>query len=345
MSCSSKGVCILSSLVTICWREENQEMVRPIRSRISSLLCAKAPLVASHVYESWCCSRFSGRTSSSFMRPWPKFMDWIQMNSCRAAASLPLIKEKQPEGPSYCARLDRENKGLDEGNMSETDDYQNLFGLMKQRFMSFKNQKYIKELEHFQALEEAQSPKFMVIACADSRVCPSNILGFQPGEAFMIRNIANLVPPMKNGPSECNAALQFAVTTLQVENILVIGHSSCAGIEALMNMQEDVESRNFIHKWVASGKLAKLKTKAVTAHLSFDQQCKFCEKESINQSLLNLLSYPWIEDRVRRELLSLHGGYYNFSNCSFEKWTLDFKRCNVKEEGSSYVVKEQDFWC
>jgi len=48
---------------------------------------------------------------------------------------------------------------------------------------------------------------------------------------------------------------------------------------------------------------------------------------------------------VRRELLSLHGGYYNFNNCSFEKWTLDFERCNVKEEGSSYVVKEQDFWC
>lgn len=200
-------------------------------------------------------------------------------------------------------------------------------------------------MEHFQALAEVQSPKFMVIGCADSRVCPSNILGFQPGDAFMIRNIANLVPMMKNGPSECNAALQFAVTTLQVENILVIGHSSCAGIEALMNMPEDVESRNLIHKWVANGKLAKLRTKAATAHLSFDQQCRFCEKESINQSLLNLLSYPWIEDRVRRELLSLHGGYYNFSNCSFEKWTLDFKQCNVKEEGSNYVVKEQEFWC
>ncbi|KAL2975536.1 hypothetical protein AAZX31_14G167500 [Glycine max] len=188
----------------------------------------------------------------------------------------------------------------------------------------------------------------MVIACADSRVCPSNILGFQPGEVFMIRNIANLVLVMKNGPSESNAALEFAVTTLQVENILVIGHSSCAGIEALMNMQEDVESGNFTHKWVANGKLAKQRTKAATAHLSFDQQCKFCEKESINQSLLNLLSYPWIEDRVRRELLSLHGGHYNFSNCSFEKWTLDFKECNVKEEEeeeSSYVVKEQEFWC
>ncbi|WVY89613.1 hypothetical protein V8G54_035127 [Vigna mungo] len=288
-------------------------MVWPIRSTISSLLCANSPLVASHVYESWWFSRFSGPTSSSLTRPWPKVMDWIHMDRCRTAASLPSIKEKQTESPDYCVRLNGENQDS-------------------------------KELEHFQALAEAQSPKFMVIACADSRVCPSNILGFQPGDAFMIRNIANLVPPMKNGPSECNAALEFAVTTLQVENILVIGHSSCAGIETLMNMQDDAESRNFIQKWVATGELAKLKTTAATAHLSFDQQCRFCEKESINQSLLNLLSYPWIEDRVRRELLSLHGGYYNFNNCSFEKWTLDFERCNVKEEGISYVVKEQDFW-
>ncbi|KHN39953.1 Carbonic anhydrase, chloroplastic [Glycine soja] len=280
-------------------------MVWSIRSRISSLLCSKAPLVGSYVYDSCWCLCFSAPTSSSIARPWPNFMDWVQMDRCRAAASLPLIK---------------------------------------------------KELEHFQALAEAQFSKMitdlpiqsMVIACADSRVCPSNILGFQPGEVFMIRNIANLVLVMKNGPSESNAALEFAVTTLQVENILVIGHSSCAGIEALMNMQEDVESGNFTHKWVANGKLAKQRTKAATAHLSFDQQCKFCEKESINQSLLNLLSYPWIEDRVRRELLSLHGGHYNFSNCSFEKWTLDFKECNVKEEEeeeSSYVVKEQEFWC
>lgn len=268
-------------------------------------------------------------------------MNWVRKDGCHAsaAASLPSFKEKQPED------IGNENKGLDVGNMTEIDGYLNLFGLMKQRFLNFKNQKYMKELEHYESLAEAQYPKFMVIACADSRVCPSNILGFQPGEVFMIRNIANLVPMMKNGPSECNAALQFAVTTLQVENILVIGHSSCAGIEALMKMQEDTEPRNYIHNWVANGKVAKSKTKAATSHLCFDQQCRFCEKESINQSLLNLLSYPWIKDRVRKDLLSIHGGYYDFSKCSFEKWTLDFKECNVNEERSSYVVKEKEFWC
>lgn len=67
-------------------------------------------------------------------------------------------------------------------------------------------------------------------------------------------------------------------------------------------------------------------------------------QESINQSLLNLLSYPWIEDRVKKELVSIHGGYYDFSNCSFEKWTLDFKEFNGKEGKNNYVVKEKELW-
>ncbi|CAL0307803.1 unnamed protein product [Lupinus luteus] len=322
-------------------------MVWPIIGyRMCSLHRSKVQSVRSYIHKDplWCLP-FSGPTSSSVgssrTRPLTKVMSWTKTYCGHAATSS--FKEQEPGDSSNCHRLSPENKGLNVRNMAETDGNEDFFDLMKKRFLSFKKHTYIKKLEHFQALAEAQSPKFLVIACADSRVCPSNILGFQPGDAFMIRNIANLIPVMKNGPSECNAALEFAVTTLQVENILVIGHSSCAGIETLMKMQ-DVQSRNFIHKWVANGEVAKLRTKAATSHLSFDQQCRFCEKESINQSLVNMLSYPWIEDRVRRELLSLHGGYYNFKNCSFEKWTLDFKECNVTEEERSYAVKEQEFW-
>ncbi|KAF5944267.1 hypothetical protein HYC85_018344 [Camellia sinensis] len=98
-------------------------------------------------------------------------------------------------------------------------------------------------LECYENLAKSQGSKFMVIACADSRVCPSYILGFQPGEAFVVRNVANLVPPFENGPTETNAALEFAVNSLEVENILVIGHRCCGGIRALMSMQDDVNSR------------------------------------------------------------------------------------------------------
>ncbi|GMP38908.1 hypothetical protein CsSME_00009977 [Camellia sinensis var. sinensis] len=119
-----------------------------------------------------------------------------------------------------------------------------LFNEMKHRFLSFKRQKFLENLECYENLAKSQAPKFMVIACADSRVCPSYILGFQPGEAFVVRNVANLVPPFENGPTETNAALEFAVNSLEVENILVIGHSCCGGIRALMSMQDDVNSRN-----------------------------------------------------------------------------------------------------
>ncbi|ONH90676.1 hypothetical protein PRUPE_8G068900 [Prunus persica] len=207
----------------------------------------------------------------------------------------------------------------------ETDDGSCLFEDMKRRFLSFKKHKYMENLEHYQNLAEGQAPKFMVISCADSRVCPSTILGFQPGEAFIVRNIANLVPSFK------------------VENILVVGHSCCGGIRALMSMDDEVE-KSFIQNWVVVGRDARLWTKAAASKLSFDQQCKHCEKESINRSLLNLLTYPWIEEKVKNGILSVHGGYYDFVDCTFEKWTLDYKEDNLKEKHGRISVKNHLFW-
>ncbi|KAK4776601.1 hypothetical protein SAY86_005289 [Trapa natans] len=221
-------------------------------------------------------------------------------------------------------------------------DEKELFDELKNRFLSFKRNTYLENMEHYKDLAKSQSPKFMVIACADSRVCPSVILGFQPGEAFMIRNVANLVPPFEHGPSETNAALEFAVNTLQVENILVIGHSCCGGIQALMSMQNvSDDSSSFIKSWVRVGRNASISTKAAASGLSFDQQCRHCEKESVNRSLSNLLTYPWIEESVMRGTLSLHGSYYNFIDCTFEKWTLDYMARSIK---GSAAIKNQSFW-
>ncbi|PQQ11069.1 beta carbonic anhydrase 5 chloroplastic [Prunus yedoensis var. nudiflora] len=226
----------------------------------------------------------------------------------------------------------------------ETDDGSGLFEDMKRRFLSFKKHKYMENLEHYQNLAKGQAPKFMVISCADSRVCPSTILGFQPGEAFIVRNIANLVPSFERGPSETNAALEFSVNALEVENILVVGHSCCGGIRALMSMDDEVEKSSFIQNWVVVGRDARLWTKAAASKLSFDQQCKHCEKESINRSLLNLLTYPWIEEKVKNGILSVHGGYYDFVDCTFEKWTLDYKEDNLKEKHGRISVKNHLFW-
>ncbi|KAF5949202.1 hypothetical protein HYC85_015159 [Camellia sinensis] len=150
-----------------------------------------------------------------------------------------------------------------------------LFNEMKHRFLSFKRQKFLKlsfpdvmfslnkdNLECYENLAKSQASKpsgdyignlpqfcaelvkiFLTDTCKNnSRVCPSYILGFQPGEAFVVRNAANLVPPFESAPTETNAALEFAVNSLEVENILVIGHGCCGGIRALMSMQDDVNS-------------------------------------------------------------------------------------------------------
>nr|ACF84272.1 unknown [Zea mays] len=113
---------------------------------------------------------------------------------------------------------------------------------LKARFMDFKQRNYVENFSNYQNLAEQQTPKFMVIACADSRVCPTAVLGFQPGEAFTVRNVANLVPPYEHEGSETSAALEFAINTLEVENVLVVGHSRCGGIQALMSMKDDSTS-------------------------------------------------------------------------------------------------------
>ncbi|XP_030943257.1 beta carbonic anhydrase 5, chloroplastic isoform X2 [Quercus lobata] len=243
------------------------------------------------------------------------------------------------ESPGLTQKLDKNR--LD--RLTESENGCDLFQHLKHRFLRFKKHKFEENLGHFQNLAEGQAPKFMIIACADSRVCPSVILGFQPGEAFMVRNVANLVPPFEGGPSETNAALEFAVNSLKVENILVIGHSRCGGIRALMSMQDEVDS-SFIRSWVIVGKNASLNTKSAASHLGFDQQCKHCEKESVDHSLLNLLTYPWIEQKVAKGELSLHGGYYDFVDCTFEKWTLDYKGSNLGKN-SRLPVKNRFYWC
>ncbi|KAI9201653.1 hypothetical protein LWI28_026874 [Acer negundo] len=315
-------------------------MVWPIRSKLSSMVSG----------DSLHCSRLSAIANSftRFPAKWPvsdtKKLARVYDTQLGSPPSLKRNSILKLELSTAIA-VTQDGSSYEERNVPKPNSGLDFFEEMRQRFLSFKKHKYLKELEHFQALAEVQSPKFMVIACVDSRVCPSNVLGLQPGETFMIRNVANLVPPLQNGPSETNAALEFAVNTLEVEKILIIGHSCCGGIQTLMSMQDDENSSSFTEKWVINAKIAKLRTKAEAAHLSFDQQCRHCEKESINRSLLNLLTYPWIEDKVRKELLSLHGGYYDLLNCTFEKWTLDYERIGVDEEGGRFSVKDHSFWC
>ncbi|XP_044485301.1 carbonic anhydrase 2-like [Mangifera indica] len=205
----------------------------------------------------------------------------------------------------------------------EQDD--NAVERIKNGFIRFKTCKFDKYPELFQELAEGQHPKFLVFACSDSRVSPSHVLDFQPGEAFMVRNIANLVPPFDQlRYTGVGAAIEYAVSSLQVENILVIGHSRCGGIERLMSFPENGSAPfDFIDDWMKIALPAKLKIKAEHSCLSSEEQNALCEREAVNLSLVNLLSYPYVRKAVADQTLVLRGGYYDFVEGSFELWQLN----------------------
>ncbi|VAH77809.1 unnamed protein product [Triticum turgidum subsp. durum] len=176
---------------------------------------------------------------------------------------------------------------------------------LKTGFEKFKTEVYDKKPDFFEPLKAGQAPKYMVFACADSRVCPSVTLGLEPGEAFTIRNIANMVP------SYCK----------QVEVIVVIGHSRCGGIKALLSLKDGADdSFHFVEDWVRIGFPAKKKVQTECASMPFDDQCTVLEKEAVNVSLQNLLTYPFVKEGVSNGTLKLVGGHYDFVSGKFETW-------------------------
>lgn len=170
--------------------------------------------------------------------------------------------------------------------------------------------------------EVGQFPKTLVVSCSDSRVDPSIIMSAEPGDIFVIRNVANLVPPYEKDEDSLHgvsAALEFAVSVLKVENIVVMGHSNCAGISALLN-SETLQHTDFIAKWV--GVAAKAKEKTLENNKGAEKPVlqKCCEKESILLSLGNLLTFPWIRDKVENGSLKLHGWYFTLEDGSLQEY-------------------------
>ncbi|XP_017440435.1 carbonic anhydrase, chloroplastic isoform X1 [Vigna umbellata] len=207
---------------------------------------------------------------------------------------------------------------------------------IKSGFLYFKKEKYDKNPALYGELAKGQSPKFMVFACSDSRVCPSHVLDFQPGEAFVVRNVANIVPPYDQSKySGTGAAIEYAVLHLKVSNIVVIGHSACGGIKGLLSFPFDgTYSTDFIEEWVKVGLPAKAKVKTQHGDAPFAELCTHCEKEAVNVSLGNLLTYPFVRDGLVNKTLALKGGYYDFVKGSFELWSLNFGLA------SSFSVKD-----
>ncbi|KAG0598463.1 hypothetical protein M758_12G076000 [Ceratodon purpureus] len=194
---------------------------------------------------------------------------------------------------------------------------------LKKGFKHFKDTQYNQKLDLYAKLAEGQEPKVMMITCADSRVCPTMLHGLEAGEAFIVRNVANLVPPCEGSGEHhgTSAAIEFAVTVLQVERIVVMGHSNCGGIKALMS--RDTYSGDFVGSWIRIGLPAKKKTLSLFSGKPFQEQCTFCEQEAVNVSLANLLTFPFIEERVKTGKLHIYGMHYDFIEGQLTSWEIE----------------------
>jgi carbonic anhydrase len=181
----------------------------------------------------------------------------------------------------------------------------------------FRSADYRRQRERWAQLAEGQSPKVMVIACSDSRVEPAQIFDSLPGEIFVVRNVANLVPPFENdgGRHGVSAALEFAVTKLEVEEIVVMGHGMCGGAHAaLTEMFQDSEPGDggFVHAWVSLLDDARERVKA--KYGDGPEASREMELETVRTSIANLRTFPFIPTREAAGKLRIHGAYFAISD-------------------------------
>jgi carbonic anhydrase len=156
--------------------------------------------------------------------------------------------------------------------------------------------------------EHGQNPRAMVIACADSRVDPGMIFDAAPGEIFVVRNVANLVPPYApdGGQHATSAALEFGVRVLKVPDLVVMGHAMCGGVRALLT-GAPADAGDFLAPWISVARAARGK---VLRCADPDEAQERCEQEVVKLSLDNLMTFPWIAEPVRAGTLRLHGMHF-----------------------------------
>jgi carbonic anhydrase len=157
--------------------------------------------------------------------------------------------------------------------------------------------------------ENGQSPKALVVTCVDSRIDPAMIFDTSPGDVLTVRNVANLVPPYAPDSAYhgTSAALEFGVRVLAVPNIIVLGHSSCGGVRALLE-GAPANAQEFIAPWMSIAQPARMRAQSLP---SAENRQQFCEHEAIKVSLANLLTFPWIAEPVAAGTLTLLGAWFD----------------------------------
>ena len=185
-----------------------------------------------------------------------------------------------------------------------------------QGYRAFLQGRFRSESDRYQTLARAgQNPEILIIGCCDSRVSPEVIFDAGPGELFVVRNVANLVPPCDPDSASSyhgtSAAIEFAVNGLNVKHIVVLGHASCGGIRSFFDDSKPLSAGNFIGKWMSQ--ITPVAERLGRPSGDRDTNLKRLELAVIEHSLANLMTFPSIRDQVEKGTLELHGTYFGIA--------------------------------
>lgn len=210
-------------------------------------------------------------------------------------------------------------------------------------YRTFMSEHFAQETARYRELaEKGQSPQTLVIACCNSRAAPETIFNTAPGEIFVLRNVANLIPPYEPDGEfhAASAALEFAVQSLKVKNIVVMGHGRCGGIKAALDTESaPLSPGDFIGKWMSliapaaetvSGNQLMTPTERQTA----------LERISIRYSLNNLRTFPCVDILEKKGKLTLHGAWFDIS--TGELWVMDHQTGDFKRPDAGPLQPASD---
>lgn len=185
-------------------------------------------------------------------------------------------------------------------------------------YQTFTSQRLPTEQSRYRELaERGQSPEVMVIGCCDSRVSPEVIFDAGPGELFVVRNVANLVPVYApdGGAHGVSAALEYAIEVLQVKHLVVLGHAQCGGIRAFIDKAAPLSPGDFIGRWMSMFIKPNEKVER-RGHETIEEFATRIEKAAVMRSLENLMTFPFVRTAAERGALHLHGAYFGVAQGS-----------------------------
>ncbi len=190
--------------------------------------------------------------------------------------------------------------------------------------------KYDKYKKIFEELAEIQKPHTLFISCSDSRVIPELITNSLPGEIFVIRNVANTIPPYKRGDISNSVAsgIEFAVLTLNVKNIVVCGHSNCGGCKALFLEEEFFNTKPHLKNWIEINSIVRDKALELTKN-DPSKLYETSEKINVVEQINNLMTYPFVRKRVEKGETRVYGWYFLIKTGEIYNYNFDTKKFEV----------------